>query len=494
MSTPDDSDEPSERSETTAPQPTKGTSPEAPAPSSPAPSRMAKADGEGRDPFRFLGAGLVLAIVVGAGLWVIKSPVDTRSTLEDASASSQPTGSAEAPPPPPPRCVKTSGQSFRVGQNVLEDEDNEEDDEEQPGAFGAEISRAVALSSGFAVGVRHDTGSGAHAAVALVTNDASSGKLVDFGKARGDFDAPLVVARGEGWLGGVLEPNASGSSLRMAVGQGDGEPKWTVELDQGRDESLAFDVAAGPKAVVVAWDDVSKDGKLARVLWSALDTSGTKKLRDAAVASGKGIDAETPRVVARPGGFWLAYVARRSLDVPKDDDDDALARDPKGDRYAAEKIDPSWLELMPLDETGAPAGPPRAITPKTGHALAFDLATTADGAALLVWRDDDTPSGSHGGRVSVMTVAASGGTDAHLLIENDVGSGSPTLLAGWVAVANAHGRAMLAPVGPNGALTGELRVEPAIGVGEPLVAVGERVLTATSVGTAIDLAVVVCKP
>ena len=43
-----------------------------------------------------------------------------------------------------------------------------------------------------------------------------------------------------------------------------------LELEQGRDESLAFDLAPGPKAVIVAWDEVTRDGKLARVLWSAL--------------------------------------------------------------------------------------------------------------------------------------------------------------------------------------------------------------------------------
>ena len=57
-------------------------------------------------------------------------------------------------------------QAYRIGQNAFADEgsdDEDHDNDERPGAFGAEISRAVAIFLGFAVGVRHDTGSGAHA-------------------------------------------------------------------------------------------------------------------------------------------------------------------------------------------------------------------------------------------------------------------------------------------------------------------------------------------
>ena len=452
---------------------------------------------EKRDPFRHAGAALVLLAAMGAGIWVWKSPVDGRPSGGEITPGAAPSSSLDVPPVAAPRCTRVGTQAYRIGQNALADEgsdDEDHDNDERPGAFGAEISRAVALPSGFAVGVRHDTGSGAHAAIATIVHDAATGTLIDLGRSRGDFDAPLVVPLGAGWLAGLLEPNASGSTLRIGASRGSDEPKWVLELEQGRDESLAFDLAPGPKAVIVAWDEVTRDGNLARVLWSALSADGTTIVRRPSAASSDRVDAETPRLVAKTGGFWLAYIARKVIETPKDDDDAALERNPKGDREAAEKIDPSWIELMPLSETGEATGPARAVTPREGHALTFDLAATDDGAALLVWRDDDTPLGSHGGRVSVLTVLPSGGTDAQLLAEKDVGSGSPTLLRGWVALANAAGRAMLAPIGPNGAITGELRIEPAIGVGEPLVAVGVHVLTATSVGTAIDLSVVECKP
>ena len=48
-------------------------------------------------------------------------------------------------------------------------------------------------------------------------------KLHDLGRSRGDVDAPVVAALGErdgakdGWLAGLLEPNAGGLSLRIAT-------------------------------------------------------------------------------------------------------------------------------------------------------------------------------------------------------------------------------------------------------------------------------------
>lgn len=460
-----------------------------------------EASGDGRR--GALGAAFFAVAAIGLGVWVWRAPTDGRTNGTPADAPEEGlTAAASAPsaaaPPPAPRCTRIGTNAFRIGKNSAPSEPSEPGGElegdELPAAFGAEVSRAIPLGADFAVGLRHDLGDGAHAAVAVVSGDASQGTTIDLGRSRGDFDAPIVAPLGEGWLAGLLEPHASGATLKVGVGSGRREPRFGVELEQGRDESLAFDVASGAAAVLVAWDDVTKDGKLGRVLWATLDLGGKRVERRAAVASGKAVDAETPRVVGTPRGFWLAYIARKALDLPKDPDDAALDRNPKGDRYAAEKIDPSWLELMPLDEHGVANGPPRAVTAKEGHVLSYDLATTPEGSAVIVWRDDDTPSGSHGGRVSLMTVTASGGSQAQVLAEEDVGSGVPSLLPGWVAVADAAGRARLAPLAADGTVTTDLRLEPAVGSGEPLALAGGRMLVATSAGTAIDLTIVECKP
>ncbi|MBM4374885.1 MAG: hypothetical protein FJ095_07355 [Deltaproteobacteria bacterium] len=467
------------------------TPPRPPDPEAPSPRTS-----EGRLGAAFTGLAVV-ALVGGAAYWVVRAPVDRKGLTDETTPSTEPTASSETPPPPPPRCARFGTQpGYRLGTfEAREDEVDEVDDDpaERAAAFGVEVSRAVPLGDGFLVGVRSDGARGASAAVARISADATTGKTIELGRSRGDFDAPLVAAHGGGWLAGILEPNASGATLRLGVSRGDEPPRLEVELDQGRDESLAFDFTRGKEALVVVWDDVTKDGKLARVLGSTLDVEAKKTAGPPVVLSRKGYDAETPRIVARDGGFWVAYIARKALDVPKRDDDEVLDRNPKGDRYAAEKIDPSWLEILTLDASGRPSATPWPVTPERGHVLSFDIATTSDGSALVTWRDDDTPSGSQGGRVSVMTVSASGGTQAQVVAEHDVGAGVPSLLSGWLAIPNAAGKAMLAPLDADGTVAGDLRLEPAIGVGDPLVANGERILVATSAGTALDLGVVTCK-
>jgi hypothetical protein len=439
--------------------------------------------------------GVVLLALAGAvGIVVVmRAPIDSRSTRSESSASAS--QSARSPAPPPSRCERVASfAGHRVGRTAPADADADVD---LPAAFGAEVSRAASLDSpdgpkGFAVGVRQDNGQGATGSVLTLGPGGESPTTHDLGRSRGDFDAPLVIAHPRGWLAGMLEPNAAGLSLRLSLG-GQGSPKTGAEVEQARDESLAIDLATNTKAVVAAWDDVTEDGKRSRVLWAVLGADGQKITRKAEAASGKGVDADTPRFATRGDGFWLAYLARKAIELPEKPDDAALDRHPKQERYAAEKIDPSWIEILPLDESGAALGPARAVTPATGHVLSFDIEAGADGSALIAWRDDDTPSGAHGGRVTLMSVNPSGGTQSQMVAEENVGSGVPALFPGWLAITDIAGRAELAPIAPDGTLQGELMLEPAIGNGSPLAARGDRLLIATTNGTAVDISLVDCK-
>ena len=66
--------------------------------------------------------------------------------------------------------------------------------------------------------------------------------------------------------------------------------------------------------------------------------------------------------------------------------------------YVAEEIGFRWIEVIPLDANGSPTGASRSVTPKDGHVMVFDITAVPDGSALLVWRNDDAPSGSGGRR------------------------------------------------------------------------------------------------
>ena len=208
-------------------------------------------------------------------------------------------------------------------------------------------------------------------------------------------------------------------------------------------------------------------------------------------------DADSPRLIARPGGYWLGYLARADEAAKKKKDPSNAGEksgrkgEDEGDDESGEAIQNGWVEVMPLDENGAPTAAARAVTPKTGHALAFDLELGEDGAALLAWRDDDTPTGSTGGRLSSALVRLGGAIEVHVLADESFGAGVPDLLPGWLVVGG-MGATKLGAIDLRGVLTGGLDPEPSLGTGEPLAATKDAILIAQPAGKAMRLGVVRC--
>ena len=56
----------------------------------------------------------------------------------------------------------------------------------------------------------------------------------------------------------------------------------------------------------------------------------------------------------------------------------------EGDDESGVAIQNGWIEIMPLDENGAPTAAARPVTPRTGHALAFDLELASEEIAKLI--------------------------------------------------------------------------------------------------------------
>jgi hypothetical protein len=157
-----------------------------------------------------------------------------------------------------------------------------------------------------------------------------------------------------------------------------------------------------------------------------------------------------------------------------------------------EAIQPRWIEAVPLDEKGQPVGLPRAVTPKDGHALAFDVDTSEDGGMILAYRDDDTPSGSTGGKVMTVWVRLSGLGEPQLVTEEGTSTGVPDLLPGWMAIASLSGATRMGPLSAKGELLGELRREPELGNGEVLAGTRASLLVARPAGKAMKLSVLEC--
>jgi hypothetical protein len=226
---------------------------------------------------------------------------------------------------------------------------------------------------------------------------------------------------------------------------------------------------------------------------ASFDVATMRAVAPARPISAKSSDAGSPHVVARPGGYWLGYLAHGE-EEPRTKKKKSKADDVDESEDQGEAITTSWLEVVPLDESGAPAGAARAITPKGGHVLSFDLELGDNGNAIAAWRDDDTPTGSSGGKVSAALVRLGGGGEPRVLVEAAGGAGAPDLLPGWISLASVNGATRIAAMTPAGELVDDLSPEPSLGTGEPLAASGDAILWARPMGKAMRLSVVRCRP
>ncbi|WP_235879773.1 hypothetical protein [Polyangium aurulentum] len=457
--------------------------------------KPAPVETESGSPLKAAALALLLLGALGVGFRVCSTRRDVPESRAPASDAGDLEDAAPTKTAPEPRCTAASPEPFVVGEapppraradrdagadgGAIEGEAEEEFDELSP--FAVELGRGAAYAGGFAVGALRDGEGGSLAMVATVGPDGRGGKLVRLGRSRGDYDAPTVTGHGASVLAAMLEPNAGGRAIRVAKVTGEAVA-WGPELAEGRDESLAVDLAASTTSAIVVWDDVSKDGKRSMVMLASFDTETMRSIGEARPVSPPKQDAEAPRLAARPGGYWLAYAALGGASAPKDEDTGRVG----------EAINARWVEIVPLDEGGRAVSLPRAVTPKDGHALAFDLEPSEDGGVIVAWRDDDTPSGSSGGRVMSVGVRLSGLGEPRLLTEEGSATGVPDLMPGWLSLSSLSGATRIAPMTPRGEIAGELLPEPLLGNGEVLAATREGILVARPAGKAMKLSVMRC--
>jgi hypothetical protein len=344
--------------------------------------------------------------------------------------------------------------------------------------FAAEVGDAVMWAGGFAVGALHESEHALAMSVVTIGADGRGARVISLGTAHGDVEPARLASRGSTLVAGVLEPEPNGRSLRLAKIDG-GNVTWGATLHERSGESQAFDIALGEKKGVVAWDEDTPNSGVIQV--STFDSATAGNATPARTISPTSADAESPRLVARPGGYWLAYISRSG---GGEVDQDAS--------YAAEDIGFRWIEVMPLDFNGSPTGASRAVTPKDGHVMVYDAAPAVDGGALLVWRYDDAPSGAAGGEVMRAVVRPGSVEPPSVLMQGDVGAGVPSLLNGWLAVMDAAETTRIAPINPSGEVVAALSAEPEIGSGEPLAGGSDAMLVARPSGRAVKLSVLRC--
>jgi hypothetical protein len=353
---------------------------------------------------------------------------------------------------------------------------------------------AVTTPDALLVGVVRRQGGKRLASVVRASLDLASVKMIDVGATLGDDPPPSPRLHGgtvsvasyarhnadAGAGAGALTGNAAGTSAAIAGGtmtrileiarlDGTSLVREGAVLQQA-DESLAYDVAwPDHGAPVVAWDEdapmlpsqILADRGVVKV-----QVLGAGKPR---VASPDTSDAEAPRLLARRGGYWLAWLAHR----PEPAEDAGAAAEGPGERRAYR-----WVELVALDAKGEATSPVRRITPEKGRVASFDLATSppesGSGEPKLVVVVQDEAAVTEGAGERIVRYAVDGQKDrveSAELLDGGVGHALADLLPlaaadpramRWLAFTDTQEHAHLVPLGSALGLAGAPTLEPSL--------------------------------
>lgn len=420
--------------------------------------------------------------------------VEGAELSEDGSAPPAP-----EPPGPPARCRSAgASKTFRV-RGRSDDVDAAESGVDQP--FAVELGGAASLSTGFAVGaLRHDGGR-SEALVAVLDPKAERGQVISLGRVHGGAEPPRLVTREARLLVAVVDSDASGPTIRLArldPGAASSSPAWGAEVQQGRDESSGFSVAASlaSESGLLVWDDQDRGSghSVVRLVSFRIDEWG-KATAPRIVTPAKD-DAEAPLLAARPGGYWLAWISR----APGPTGDGAPSDTAAEEQPGLLESGPSRLRIMPLDENGKAVGEARFVTSAQSQVVVFDLLSSPEGGAWLSWRDEARAPGAAGGVLSVAGVAPDGSVQEHRVDAGGLDAGFPALLrddsragaAPWLAANGAQGALLLGLVTPSGIQ--DLRAEDALLAKQALAAGHGRLLLGQPRGVDLLLETAVCSP
>jgi hypothetical protein len=369
--------------------------------------------------------------------------------------------------------------------------------------FSVEVGQALAYGSGFAVAALKSSARSTQAIVALVDERAASGRSIDLGAVHGAAPPPRLAGGPGRVVVAVADSDASGGTMQLAAIEDPARaPKvaWAREPAAGWDTSGTFDVGLNDTHGLLVWEDVapgSACGTISTVRFDA-DTLVSSK---ADAVSTHAASAEAPRVVSRPGGFWLGWISRpgcgegpmtRSAGGRSSDDEHGPALD----------LGAGSLEVLRLDSRGDRSGEPVRVTGPLAHVIAYDIVALPDGGALLVFRDDTASPGAERTVVRLALVGVDGTVERSEIVDEAIGAGVPSLLvdtqsvggpSAWLALEGASESTRLARLSASGRLLGGLDTEPAVGAGDVLAARGDRLLVGIPRGRAVELSVVTCR-
>lgn len=369
---------------------------------------------------------------------------------------------------------------------------------------------AVTTPDALLVGVVRRQGGKRLASVVRASLDLASVNVIDVGATLGDDPPPSPRLHGgvvsvASYARSTADAGAGTMTRNLEIARLDGTTLVREgAVVQQADESLAYDVAwPDHGAPLVAWDEdapmlpsqILADRGVVKV-----QVLGAGKPR---VASPDTSDAEAPRLLARRGGYWLAWLAHR----PEPAEDAGAAAEGPAERRAYR-----WVELVALDAKGEATSPVRRITPDKGRVASFDLATSpaegGGGEPKLVVVVQDEAAVTEGAGERIVRYAIDGQKDrveSAELLDGGVGHALADLLPlaaadpramRWLSFTDTQEHAHLVPLGSALGLAGAPTLEPSLD-GARIVASGPAGEIVYAVGPAapagVELRRLVCR-
>ena len=379
--------------------------------------------------------------------------------------------------------------------------------------FSVETGASVAVGSDFFVSALRHEARGAVALLARFSPGGGPGQILELQRLHGDVLAPRLAADSGDLVVALAEATASGHDVmigRLRGGAVDALPVWQRALSRSNSESGAFELAARGGVAVLAWDEWIAEPGHGAIRVVALPHAGVAEPSAAAPqprwVSRPGVDAEAPRISARPGGFWLAWIANtidarsarvraRVYDPADESGGDAGAG--KGRLVAASPPAGRHVELVPLDGAGEPAGEVLRLGSGAENVVGFDLASSPTGRAWIAWRQGAFAAAAPGGQLFVVEVGSDGSQTVLSVRDSDVGAGEPSWLPGasktaWLSFPNADDLTVLAGVEEPLRLGAPWLLDAALRGAAALAANDTRVLLSAPRGRAIELFSAAC--
>jgi hypothetical protein len=266
-----------------------------------------------------------------------------------------------------------------------------------------EFDVASPTERGFALGGIRHRGAGLPFVIWV---EGTEKRELELPEVHGPAAPPEVIAQGGSFLALLEESDARGTFLqlyRIAPGA-------DAKLEKG--PSLALDnrpfesstLAASGSTVLAVWD-THRGATNTAIFAEVLDGATLKPTGTSVRLTPPSIDADLPRVLSRPGGYYVFWSRYGKLG--------------SGSLGLEESL-PSQLFVATLDEGGKLHGQPLALTPELSD-LEFDARLQGDQLWVLLRRGPE-------GTIELIKVAASGTLEVQPVVAPALGP-EPVLLA-----------------------------------------------------------------